>query len=68
MRERIAGGYDDFVLPFMIGMGFIIIYLIIALIRLFRHMPQPDRITVRATRRIITKIKLLFFIQQFSFS
>ena len=44
MRERIAGGYDSFVLPFMIGMGFIIIYLIIALIRLFRHMPQPDRI------------------------
>lgn len=44
MRERIAGGYDSFVLPFMIGMGFIIIYLIIALIRLFRHMPQQDRI------------------------
>lgn len=44
MRERITGGYDDFVLPFMIGMGFIIIYLIIAMIRLFRHIPPHDRI------------------------
>ena len=44
MRERIAGGYDNFVLPFMIGMGFILIYLIIALIRLFAHIPPQDRI------------------------
>lgn len=44
MRERIAGGYDDFVLPFMIGMAFIIIYLLIALIRLFTHIPPKDRI------------------------
>ena len=44
MRERIAGGYDDFVLPFMIGMGFIIIYLVIALIRLIKHIPHEDRI------------------------
>ena len=44
MRERITGGYDDFVLPFMIGMGFIIIYLIIAMIRVLRHIPYHDRI------------------------
>lgn len=43
MRERIAGGYDDFVLPFMIGMAFILIYLTIALIRLFAHIPPKDR-------------------------
>ncbi|MBQ7773606.1 MAG: (Fe-S)-binding protein [Bacteroidales bacterium] len=44
MRERIAGGYDNFVLPFMIGMTFIFIYLFIALIRLFAHIPPKDRI------------------------
>ncbi len=44
MRERIAGGYDDFVIPFMIGMCFIFIYLTIALIRLFTHIPPKDRI------------------------
>ena len=44
MRERIAGGYDNFVLPFMIGMGFILIYLVIALVRLFAHIPPKDRI------------------------
>jgi Fe-S oxidoreductase len=43
MRERILGGYDNFVLPFMIGMAFIFIYLIIGLIRIFRHMPEEDR-------------------------
>lgn len=44
MRERIAGGYDDFVIPFMVGMAFIFIYLFIALIRLFTHIPPKDRI------------------------
>lgn len=44
MRERIAGGYDDFVIPFMVGMIFIFTYLIIALIRLFTHIPPKDRI------------------------
>lgn len=43
MRERILGGYDDFVLPFMIGMTFILAYLLIGLIRLFKHIPGPDR-------------------------
>lgn len=44
MRERIAGGYDDFVLPFMLGMVFIFIYLLIAIIRLFTHIPPQDRV------------------------
>lgn len=43
MRERIMGGYDDFVLPFMIGMAFILTYLFIGLIRIFKHMPGKDR-------------------------
>ncbi|MEG0891692.1 MAG: (Fe-S)-binding protein [Bacteroidales bacterium] len=43
MRERILGGYDNFVLPFMIGVAFIIVYLLIGLIRLFKHIPGPDR-------------------------
>ena len=44
MRERIQGGYDNFVLPFMIGMAFILIYLLIGLIRVFIHIPAQDRI------------------------
>lgn len=44
MRERIAGGYDDFVLPFMLGMAFIFIYLFIAIVRLFTHIPPQDRV------------------------
>ena len=44
MRERIAGGYDDFVLPFMLGMIFILIYLSIGLIRLFVHIPHKERL------------------------
>ena len=43
MEERIAGGYDPFVLPFMIGMIFILTYLLIALIRIICIMPKSDR-------------------------
>lgn len=43
MRERILGGYDDFVIPFMAGMIFLLIYLTIALIRLFPHITPQDR-------------------------
>lgn len=43
MKERIIGGYDDFVLPFMIGIIFILTYLFIGLIRLFKHIPASDR-------------------------
>jgi hypothetical protein len=43
MRERILGGYDDFVLPFMIGMIFIISYLLIGAIRIIIHIPSSDR-------------------------
>ena len=43
MKERIFDGYDNFVLPFMIGMIFILIYLGIGLIRLIKHIPAGDR-------------------------
>ncbi len=43
MKERIFDGYDNFVLPFMIGMIFILIYLGIGLIRLIKHIPHNDR-------------------------
>lgn len=43
MRERILGGYDNFVLPFMIGMTLLLIYLLIGLIRLIIHIPPKDR-------------------------
>ena len=43
MRERILGGYDPFVLPFMIGMTFILVYLAIAAFRVLRAIPASDR-------------------------
>lgn len=43
MRERILSGYDPFVLPFMIGMIFILAYLFIGLIRILKHIPGSDR-------------------------
>ncbi len=43
MRERIASGYDTFVLPFMIGMIFILVYLLVALVLVLRAMPGSDR-------------------------
>lgn len=43
MKERITGGYDNFVLPFMIGISFLIVYLLIGLIRIIIHIPPQDR-------------------------
>ena len=43
MRERFLTGYNDFVLPFMIGMVFILTYCIIALIRIIGQLPKEDK-------------------------
>ncbi len=43
MKERFLSGYSDFVLPFMFGMTFIIIYLLIGVIRIFIHLPANDK-------------------------
>ena len=43
MKERIIGGYDNFVIPFMIGIIFLLTYLLIGLIRILKHIPGEDR-------------------------
>lgn len=43
MKERFASGYHEFVIPFMIGMTFILIYLAIGLIRVIVQLPASDR-------------------------
>ena len=43
MNERILGGYDPFVLPFMIGMIFTLIYLAIGAFRVLKAIPSPQR-------------------------
>lgn len=43
MKERFASGYNDFVLPFMLGMIFILIYLLVAIIRVIIQLPPKDR-------------------------
>ena len=43
MRERFLTGYNDFVLPFMIGMIFILSYCLIGLVRIILQLPKEDR-------------------------
>lgn len=43
MRERFLTGYNDFVLPFMIGMIFILSYCVIGLVRIILQLPKEDR-------------------------
>lgn len=43
MRERFLSGYDNFVLPFMFGMVFILVYLAVAVIRVIVQLPKADR-------------------------
>lgn len=43
MRERFLSGYNDFVLPFMAGMIFVLTYCLVGLLRVFFEMPSEDR-------------------------
>ena len=43
MRERFLTGYNDFVLPFMIGMIFILSYCLFGLVRIILQLPKEDR-------------------------
>lgn len=43
MRERFLIGFDPFVLPFLLGMAFVLIYCIIGLIRVILQLPKADR-------------------------
>ncbi len=43
MQERFITGYNDFVLPFMIGMTFIIVYLVLGVIKVIIELPAKDR-------------------------
>ncbi len=43
MRERFLSGYNDFVLPFMIGMVFILSYCLVGMIRIILQLPKDDR-------------------------
>lgn len=43
MRERFLTGYNDFVLPFVFGMLFILTYCIVGLVRIIRQLPKEDR-------------------------
>lgn len=44
MKERIIFGYDDFVLPFTIGMIFIILYLAVGTLRIVWSLPKEDKL------------------------
>ncbi len=41
--DRLPSEYSNFVLPFIIGMSFILIYLFVGMIRILYHIPGPDR-------------------------
>ena len=43
MRERFLIGFDPFVLPFLLGMAFVLIYCIVGLIRVILQLSKADR-------------------------
>ena len=43
MRERFASGFDPFVIPFLIGMAFVLGYCLVAMVRVFFQLPKADR-------------------------
>ena len=43
MRERFASGFDPFVIPFLIGMIFVLGYCLVAMIRVVCQLPKTDR-------------------------
>ena len=43
MRERILNAYDPFVLPFVFGMTFVLLYCLVSLIKVLIQLPAADR-------------------------
>ena len=43
MIERIPGAFHPFVLPFVFGMLFVLIYCLVGMIRVFFELPREDR-------------------------
>ena len=43
MRERFASGFDPFVIPFLIGMAFVLGWCLVAMVRVFFQLPREDR-------------------------
>lgn len=43
MRERFLTGFDPFVLPFLVGMIFILAYCAVGLVRIIMQLPKEDR-------------------------
>ena len=44
MIERITQGYDPFVLPFMIGLSFLLVYLFIGVIKIIGQLSRSERV------------------------
>ena len=64
MRERFLTGYNDFVLPFVCGMLFVIVYCMVGLIRIILQLPAADRkrffISLVTPKTAIRNIKDIF--------
>ena len=43
MRERFADAFHPFVIPFLIGMFFVLSYCLVAMVRVFLQLPKADR-------------------------
>ena len=43
MRERFANGFDPFVIPFLLGMAFVLGYCLVAMVRVILQLPKADR-------------------------
>ena len=43
MRERFASGFDPFVIPFLVGMAFVLGYCLVAMVRVYFQLPKADR-------------------------
>ena len=43
MKERILAAYDPFVLPFVFGMTFVLVYCLVALVKILIQLKPADR-------------------------
>ena len=64
MRERFLTGYNDFVLPFVCGMLFVLIYCLVGLVRIILQLPAEDRkkffISLVTPKTLVKNIKDIF--------
>lgn len=64
MIDRVPSGFHPFVIPFLVGMAFVLLYCVYGLVKVLRQLPWPDRrrfyVSLITPATIVKNVKDIF--------